>query len=265
MRIVFGAGYTGARVAALAAGRGEDVLACVRSEARAAALAGHGGYRVTRAPVLEVAAERVDESTRVVVCFPPDGTTDAALAPLLARAASVAYVSTTGVYGDVVGVIDDATPLPERPSANQRERLSAESAYRALGGTVLRAPGIYGPDRGLHVRVRTGKHELPGDGSGFTSRIHVDDLAELLLACDAVRGETFVVGDLEPARQRDVVRWICDEYGCPFPPSVPPARVHETLRRNRRVDPSRALERLGVTLRYPTFRAGMQPARAAIE
>ena len=136
--------------------------------------------------------------------------------------------------------------------------LDAEAAYRAVGATVLRSPGIYGADRGLHCRVIEGKHRLPGEASGFLSRIHVHDLARLLLATDNVRGETFVVGDLEPARQRDVVRWICEEYGCPMPSIVPPEEVHESLRADRRIDASRVLDRLKITLAYPSFRFGMR-------
>jgi nucleoside-diphosphate-sugar epimerase len=258
MRIVFGAGFTGSRVAELVAERGEAVLATVRSAERAAILERLDGVRVTRAPVTEVAERFVDPSVHAIVCFPPDGSTDETLAPLLARAKAVSYISTTGVYGDTEGILDDTTPLPATPTPSQERVLRAEAAYRKVGGTMLRAPGIYGRDRGLHVRVVSGKHRLPGDGSGFGSRIHVDDLAELLIASEAVHGDTFVVGDLEPAPQRDVVRWICNEYGCPFPPSVPPEEVHETLRRNRRVDPSRALRVFNVTLRYPSFREGMR-------
>ena len=254
MRVVFGAGFTGSRVAELAAARGERVVAAVRSEERSAKLQDHG-FVVTRMSPVEVAERWVDAEAHAIVCFPPDGTTDAALAPHLARARAVSYVSTTGVYGDREGVIDDLTPV----MAQSSRVLEAEAMYRDIGGTVLRAPGIYGTDRGLHVRVRTGKHALPGDGLGFTSRIHVDDLAELLLASDAVRGETFVVGDREPATQREVVSWICATYGCPFPPSVPAEKVHESLRRNRRIDARRVLETLGVTLRYPTYREGMAP------
>src|SRR6185437_14800339 len=108
-----------------------------------------------------------------------------------------------------------------------------------------------GPDRGLHLRVVRGEHRLPGDGSGFTSRIHVDDLAQLVLASRRAPRETFVVGDLSPAPQREVVAWIAREYGVPLPPSVPVEAVHETLRADRRIDGRRALAALRVTLAYP--------------
>jgi nucleoside-diphosphate-sugar epimerase len=154
-------------------------------------------------------------------------------------------------------VIDDATPLPASPSPKYAAVLAAEDAYRAVGAAVLRSPGIYGSDRGIHVRLARGDFRLSGDGSRFGSRIHVEDLAELLLASAKTPGETFVVGDREPCRQRELVSWLCDRLGLPFPASAPLEQVHETLRRNRRVDASRALDRLGVTLRFPSYREGL--------
>jgi nucleoside-diphosphate-sugar epimerase len=87
--------------------------------------------------------------------------------------------------------------------------------------------------------------------------VHVDDLAELLLASAGTPGETLVVGDLLPCPQLEVVSFLCERLGLPLPGSAAPSEVHETLRRNRRVDASFALGRLGVTLKYPTYREGM--------
>jgi nucleoside-diphosphate-sugar epimerase len=175
----------------------------------------------------------------------------------LAGAASIAYVSSTGVYGDRRGVIDDTTPIPAPVGERAQRILDAEALYRAAGATILRCPGIYGPERGLHRRILRGEHRIPGDGSRTLSRIHVSDLAELLLAASAMRGETFVVGDLEPAPHIEVVRFVCESYGVPLPPSVPLGDVHDTLRADRHVDASRALDRLGVKLRFPDYRIGM--------
>lgn len=254
--MVFGAGFTGGYVCEAAARRGLHALGVVRSEASAIALR-ERGLAATSAPVLQVAQTSVGKTTHAVVTFPPDGATDAALAPLLASARAVTYLSTTGVYEDLSGVVDDETPLPAAPSAKYAAVLAAEAAYRAVGGAVLRSPGIYGPGRGIHVRLARGDFRLSGDGSRYGSRIHVRDLARLLLASAVTPGETFVVGDLEPCRQRELVDWLCQQLGLPLPASAPLHEVHETLRRNRRVDARRALERLGVTLEYPSYREGL--------
>jgi nucleoside-diphosphate-sugar epimerase len=251
--IVFGAGFTGGKVCELALARGLTVLGVVRSEDSAAALRARG-VEVTTRDAVEVAAANVGPETHALVTFPPAGATDAALAPLLAGARAVSYLSTTGVYEDLEGVVDDTTPLPAKPSPKYAAVLAAEAQYRAVAAAVLRSPGIYGAERGIHVRLARGNFKLSGDGSRYGSRIHVEDLAALLLASAATPRETFVVGDLEPCRQSDMVAWLCQELNLPFPASAPLSEVHETLRRNRRIDSSRALRRLGITLKYPSYR-----------
>jgi nucleoside-diphosphate-sugar epimerase len=270
--VVLGCGYAGTAVARLARARGVSVLTNVRSDARASALRAEG-FAVLQAAALDATiADHVDASTHVVVAFPPDGATDARVAPSLARAASVTYLSSTGVYGDYRGVVDESTPVPVAPSARGAKTLAAEALYRAAGGTVLRCPALYGRDRGLHVRVLRGEHQIPGDGTRHLSRIHVEDLALFVLASasasasasgaePAPSGATLLVGDLEPAPHVDVVRFICATYGVPMPPFVPLESVPESLRADRSVDASRTIAKLGVKLRYPSYREGM--ARAA--
>lgn len=259
--VVFGAGFTGGKVCETALARGLTVLGVVRSEESAAALRARG-LEATTLDALEVARQAVGANTHAIVTFPPAGPTDAALAPLLANARAVSYLSTTGVYEDLEGEVDDTTPLPAQPSPKYAAVLAAEAAYRSVGGAVLRSPGIYGAARGIHVRLARGDFKLSGDGSRYSSRIHVEDLATLLLASAATPRETFVVGDLEPCRQRDMVTWLCSQLNLPFPASAPLAEVHETLRRNRRINSTRALSLLGVTLKYPNYREGFRQSSA---
>ena len=262
--LVLGCGFAGSAVARRAHEAGTTLQTTVRSEARAAGLRDEGLPVLVRPRLEQDIAAYVDRGTHVVVAFPPDGETDARIAPALAQAGAITYVSSTGVYGDRTGRIDDGTPLPEAPSERALRILRAEAIYRELGATVLRCPGIYGATRGLHLRILRGEHRIPGDGSRTLSRIHVEDLASFVLASRTVQGETFVVGDLAPVPQIEVVRFVCEAYGVPLPPYVPLEAVHETLRADRAVDASRALSRLGVTLRYPTYREGMAPAATGI-
>lgn len=272
--LVLGCGYAGVAVARLARARGLPVLAHARSDARVGALRNEGFAVHQQAVLDETISAHVDDRTHVVIAFPPDGSTDARIAPSLARAAAITYVSSTGVYGDQRGEVDDTTPVPaasgEGTTPDRGTRIiAAEEIYRRAGGTVLRCPGLYGRDRGLHMRILRGEHRIPGDGTRHLSRIHVEDLAQLILALvpapNAARlAETFVVGDLEPAPHIDVVRFVCETYGVPLPPFVPLDSVHESLRADRRVDASRALTRSGIKLRYPTYREGMAAAATGL-
>lgn len=207
--------------------------------------------------------EPVAADADILVSFPPDGSTDAALAPACKSARSIVYISSTGVFGNKRGRIDDATE-PDTANPDTEKRLDAEQIWRSVGATVLRAPGIYGPDFGLHVRLKNGTYKLPGDGSGMTSRIHVHDLATFILACfeQRLKSETYVVGDKKPASQLEVVHWLCKAMQLPMPASASPEDVSPTLRGNRSIDASRAIEQLGVELKYPTYVEGF---RACLE
>jgi nucleoside-diphosphate-sugar epimerase len=254
--LVLGAGYTGSEVIRRGVAAGLEVVATARRAEQANAIAAQGARPLVMPELDQRLSSSVDRGTHVVITFPPDGVTDARVLEQVQGAGAITYISSTGVYGDIRGRIDDATPLPEL-SVESAPRLLAEDGYRRLGATVLRCPGIYGSDRGLHRRILRGEYAMPGDGSSVLSRIHVYDLASFILASPKAPGETFVVGDLEPATHREVASWICKTYGVPFPVATPLAGVHRSLRANRAVDSQRARRVLGVELRYPTYREGM--------
>lgn len=246
--LVLGVGPAGTAILRAATARGLRTVAVVRSPEKATRVASDA---VVVAPRFDASlAEHTSARTHVVVTFPPDGETDARLD---IRSGAITYLSSTSVYGRHRGVVDDATPVAASPTAIAARRLDAEASWRARGATILRCPALYGPEQGLHVRLLRGEHRIPGDGSGFVSRIHLDDLATFVLAAPRAPGETFVVGDRTPLPHGELVRQLCRALALPLPPSVPLEEVHESLRGDRRIDPSRALERLGVTLRYPEY------------
>lgn len=200
------------------------------------------------------------EGADVVVSFPPDGKTDAIIAPACLRARSLVYISSTSVYGKQEGTIHDTTPVDES-SPETAPRLEAEKIWRSIGGNVVRAPGFYSCEYGMHKRLKEGSYKLPGDGRRYSSRIHLSDLASIVMALlqSNKQGETYVVGDQQPATHQEVAHWLCGELKLPPPPSVPLEEVHHTLRGNRQVDGSRVLQDLGITLEYPNYKAGYAP------
>ena len=191
-----------------------------------------------------------------------DGTLDepaSRLLPALAdRARRLVYLSTTGVYGPA-RYVDETT---SRNPQTLRQQLRADAEDAALLGPwqalVLRPAAIYGPGRGAHVAMREGRYQLAGDGSGYISRIHVDDLAAIIRAAlDSDLTGAFPVADDHPCSQREMAHYVADLTGLPLPRSVPLEQADETRRGDRRVD-GRAIRRLlGVELRYPSYREGI--------
>jgi nucleoside-diphosphate-sugar epimerase len=274
--VVLGCGYTGARLAQLLHADGEQVIVTVRDPAAARAL----GER------LEVDARACDVTTAgaldgwvpagatVVDMIPPTGHSSAVARALLAAGGGrLVYLSTTGVYGPGAGAwVDEDTPVG--PTGERgRARLAAEDAYLVeaaasagrLEVVILRVPAIYGPGRGVHVRLAAGDYRVPGDGQAFGNRIHVDDLARVILAAGRVRPlrrPIYVVGDDLPATQREVADGIAALLGLAPPPSAPldalSPMARELASGDRRVRNARMKEELGIDLLYPTWREGVR-------
>lgn len=186
------------------------------------------------------------------------------LSALEGKARRVVYLSTTGVYGPARHV-DETTPVDPR-TERRRLRVGAEQAVLAgpWEALVLRPAAIYGPGRGAHAAMREGRYKLVGDGSGFISRIHVDDLAAIVRAA-LTSGLTgaYPVADDAPCSQRSMAEFVSELTGLPMPASVSPELADETRRGDRHVD-GRAIRRLlGIELRYPSYREGVAAALQA--
>jgi len=262
--VIIGCGFVGRTLARHALAEGRPVHTTTRDPRRAVRLQAAG----LSVSLLGDAAGFRELATRLrgadcVVTYPPDAAVDMRMAALCVEARATAYISSTAVYGDAAGRIDDETEAAPN-SERGRRRLAAEALFCDAGAVVLRAPGIYGPERGVHIRLRAGAFHMIGDGEAFISRIHVDDLAGLALAaCARGRpGATHVVGDLGPSSQRALLEFLCGHMGLPLPPSTARHAAHESLRGSRQVDPRKALRALSYTLRFADYRTGYADALA---
>ncbi len=249
---IFGAGYTGRRLADTLRSRGWVVEAS----------GGNGTLAFDDRRGVEAALAR---ASHVLSTVPPDGGDDPVLrrfGPHLAHA-WLGYLSSTGVYGDHQGAwVDEHTPPA---GAGNATRLRCEAGWRRRGARVFRLAAIYGPGRSALDRVREGRAQriaLPGQ---VFSRVHVDDIVAALLAAvtrDAPAG-VFNIADDEPASAARVVEHACRLLGAPLPPLLTPdeARLGEAARAfyaaSRRVASGKARRLLGWTPRYPTFREGL--------
>jgi nucleoside-diphosphate-sugar epimerase len=261
---ILGCGFLGRALARRALDARKHVVGTVRTADDARALESLG---VEAHAVGSLAADAVRDLVRggdLVVAYPPDGATDARLTAVDLRARRIVYVSSTGVYGDARGDVDEATP--EAPDAARgRARLEAESRWRSRGAIAIRAAGIYGPGRGIHQRLANAAFRIPGDGANTVSRIHVDDLAALI-ECALARakpGSVYVAADDAPVPQIEAVRFVCALLGIAEPPHVAIEDASETLRHDRHVRNARAKRDLGWVLRYPSYREGFRAVMEA--
>jgi nucleoside-diphosphate-sugar epimerase len=186
----------------------------------------------------------------------------------------VGYLSTTGVYGDRQGEwVDEASPLKPTTVRGER-RLAAETAWRDLGLPfhIFRLAGIYGPGRNQLVSLRDGTAKrIVKEGQVF-SRIHVEDIAGVLVASIAKPnpGQAYNVCDDEPCPPQDVVAFAAQLLKIPAPPEIPfddadlSPMAKSFYAESKRVSNKRIKQELGYRLLYPTYREGLTALLATL-
>ena len=133
----------------------------------------------------------------------------------------VVFVSSSAVFGDQEGVVDELTP-PRPGRYNGKVLLAAEEeiSTRSLS-TVVRFTGIYGPGRYRQIdkaaRLARGEESLPAPQ--WTNRIHRDDCVGLLHSVvlgwlESRDMPPLVIGtDAVGGRNLDVLKWLADQQG----------------------------------------------------
>jgi hypothetical protein len=222
-------------------------------------------------------AGALTDATHILISASPDDLGDPVIrlhGGDVARATAlhwIGYLSTIGVYGDSGGQwIDENTP-PKPGSERAKRRLNAEKDWLAFADAhqkraqIFRLGGIYGPGRSAIDDLRDGSaRRIVKPGQVF-NRIHVEDIATVLLAAanGAGRETIYNVTDDEPSPSQDVVAYAAKLMNLEPPLEIPFESAplspmgRSFYSENRRIRNRRLYDDLGVTLRFPTYREGM--------
>ena len=272
--LVFGHGYSAGFLTPLLTARGWQVTGTTRDDPDRVAAAG-------AVPLLWPGSEdalrtAIAQADAILVSTAPGPDGDPVLAVFrddLARARPrwLGYLSTTGVYGDRDGGWVDEDSVLDGSGPRGQARIAAEGAWQDLARAqglplhIFRLAGIYGPGRGPFQKVRDGTaRRIIKPGQVF-SRIHVEDIAQVLLASIDAPDPIGIynVCDDDPAPPQDVIAHAATLLGLPLPPAVPFDQADMTpMARSfygdsKRVRNDRIKRDLGVTLHYPDYRTGL--------
>ncbi|KCZ56794.1 SDR family oxidoreductase [Hyphomonas chukchiensis] len=217
------------------------------------------------------------EGAHWLITLPPDadGCPAARVAGHLAQqAASVTYLSTTGVYGDLGGGWAMEWSPVNPGSQRSKQRVLAETQWREATGDkvrIVRLPGIYGPGRSPFEKLRNGTATRVVKLGQVFSRVHVDDIAgglEALMLRPEASGVFHLCDDLA-APPQDVTGFAAELLGLE-PPSETlldetdmSAMARSFYAECKRVSNARAKAALGWRPVYPTYREGLTAVLAA--
>lgn len=269
---VFGLGYSALALAKVLQHEGWSVAGTSRGVDGLHRLRDHGIEAIRFDGTQPLAPDALDGVTHLLCSIPADPD-DPALrrnSELIASASSLAwigYLSTTSVYGVTDGSTVDEDTLCDPSSARGKRRLAAERAWQALPlpGHVFRLSGIYGPGRSVFETIRGGRAQRIVKPGQVFNRIHVDDIANVLLCSMAAPspGRVYNVADDLPAPSADLVTYACGLLNVnppkeiPFDAAVLSPMAREFWADNKRISNQRMKDELGVELAYPTYRVGL--------
>ena len=254
--LIFGLGYTAQRIATAARAKGWDVHATGSA----------GNIAFDDAASVRIALAQADY---ILSSVPPVADGDPILNAygdaLRMSLARLAYLSSTGVYGDADGAwVDESAPIQGR----RLNRNEADQDWFALGARVYRLPGIYGPGRSALDRVAEGKAHRIDLPDQIFSRVHVDDIVSGVMAGWSAPSGAYNLADDLPCSQNRVIEAACDLLVLPYPPlqSLTEANLSAMAlafyAENRRVANSKAKRMLGWQPRYPTYVEGLRALSA---
>ena len=316
----FGLGYTSLGLAETLRRAGWRVAGTCRSAERARALEAAGIPAFVWCPdekkfLGDDGAAALRDATHVLVSVPPtereisrehNREEPFSMDPVLADAACVAalersgaetneiawlaYLSSTGVYGDHAGKFVDETSPCAPTTAKTRARLDAEQSWAAFATAlgfplrVFRLGGVYGPRRSLldaaarangsETATSSGKKKSSRFSRAFVARCHVRDVVAILCASMRQADDERIFGNAVPD-----VRTYNAADAAPAPRAVALAFAAALLsdvdvrnesgrsvkgknkikndRGEKRVRNDRAKTELGVAFAFPTYKEGL--------
>tara|TARA_Y100001936_G_C16093723_1_gene689330 strand:+ start:12342 stop:13238 length:897 start_codon:yes stop_codon:yes gene_type:complete len=221
--------------------------------------------------------EAISDATHLLISIPPQISGDVVLKNFSSDIAKnknlewIGYISSTGVYGDTQGKwVDESSPLQPSTELNER-RVKSELAWLKMAREngcpvmVFRCVGIYGPGRNLLISAQQDRARRIDKPGLVFSRIHVADLAQTLEASikNPKPGEIYNVCDDKPAPPSEAVEYAFKLLKISPPPLIHfdsadlPEVVRGFYKNCKRVSNKKIKEELGVKLKYPNYRSGL--------
>lgn len=160
----------------------------------------------------------------------------------------VIFISSTSVYGDIVGIVDENTqPAPSRNTATAI--LAAENMLKKeLGNRVsfVRFAGLYGPNR--HPGTFFSAEQNAGNPNQIVNFIHLSDCIQIITAMieKDIDGETINgCAPIHPSRKAFYTA-ACKNLGI-----SPPEFDEDGMANSKQINSQKSISLLGVDYLYP--------------
>ena len=160
---------------------------------------------------------KLKEADHILVSIPPQNQEDLVIKNFSKFIESsklkwITYLSATSIYGDHKGEWVNENSKTNPISNNGIARLKAENAWFSLEKNkkipiqIFRLSGIYSNEKNILIRLKSGGVKLINKKNHFFSRIHVDDISNILFKSLSKfkSGEIYNLSDDKPSTSEEV-------------------------------------------------------------
>ena len=160
---------------------------------------------------------KLKEADHILVSIPPQNQEDLVIKNFSKFIESsklkwITYLSATSIYGDHKGEWVNENSKTNPISINGIARLKAENAWFSLEKNkkipiqIFRLSGIYSNEKNILIRLKSGGVKLINKKNHFFSRIHVDDISNILFKSLSKfkSGEIYNLSDDKPSTSEEV-------------------------------------------------------------
>ena len=233
-------------------------------------------YQFTNNKFDSLMKKKIVEADYILVSIPPVDGKDIVANFLdknlkkIANCKWITYLSATSVYGDHKGDWVNENSITQPTSVNGISRLEAENKWKSLANKnnyplqIFRLAGVYSKDFNILKRLKNGKAQIIDKKNHFFSRIHVEDIANILFKSldNFKNNEIYNICDDKPAPQMEVAAYGAKLLKQDKPNSVRLEEIESEMLQNfykdsKKVDNKKMKAFFKYNLKYPTYEEGL--------
>ena len=220
--------------------------------------------------------KKLEEANYILISIPPIDSKDIVVSFLnsyqkkLINCKWITYLSATSVYGDHKGEWVNENSITKPSSPNGLSRLQAEKSWISFSNKknyplqIFRLAGIYSNEFNILKRLQTGKIQIVNKKNHFFSRIHVEDIANILYKSldNFKNNEIYNICDDKPAPQSEVVAYGLKLLKLEQPNPVKLEEIKSEMLQNfykdsKKVDNKKMKAFFKYNLKFPSYIEGL--------
>ena len=223
--------------------------------------------------------KNLEKSDYILVSIPPREGTDLVIKNFSniienCNAKWITYLSATSVYGDHKGEWVNEESKTKPITSNGIDRLSAEKLWLSLNLNkkiplqIFRLAGIYSNESNILARLKSGKAKIVNRKNNFFSRIHVEDIANILFESLSKfkPGEIYNISDDKPSSSEEVTLYGVKLLNMDKPKIIELKDIESEMLKNfykdsKKVSNKKMKNFFDYKLKFPTYIEGLNYIR----